>query len=46
MDKNFRKISQISTIPPRPSNYKIVYHLYIIFAEKRDQLLKYCLKKV
>ena len=22
---------------------RIVYHLYIIFAEKRDELLKYCL---
>ncbi len=43
-DKKFSKISQIR-IPPRPSNYKLVYHLYIIFAEKRDALLKYCLKK-
>ncbi len=43
-DKNFSKISQI-TIPPRPKNFKIVYHLYIIFAEKRDKLLKYCLQK-
>jgi len=43
-DKAFRKINEI-TIPPRPENYKIVYHLYIIFAKKRDQLLKYCLKK-
>ena len=33
------------TIPPRPKNFKIVYHLYIIFAEKRDELLKHCLKK-
>ena len=23
----------------------IVYHLYIIFAQNRDKLLKYCLKK-
>ena len=23
----------------------MVYHLYIIFAERRDDLLKYCLKK-
>ena len=43
-DKKFSKISQIS-IPPRPSNYKLVYHLYIVFAEKRDALLRYCLKK-
>ena len=43
-DKKFSKISQIS-IPPRPSNYKLVYHLHIVFAEKRDALLRYCLKK-
>ena len=43
-DDAFSKISQIE-IPPRPDNYKIVYHLYIVFAKKRDELLKYCLKK-
>ena len=32
-------------IPPRPKNSKIVYHLYVIFAEKRDKLLKYCKEK-
>lgn len=31
------------TIPPRPEDYRIVYHLYIIFAEDRDGLLQYCL---
>ena len=31
------------TIPPRPYDYRIVYHLYIIFAEDRDGLLQYCL---
>ncbi|MBC8303377.1 MAG: DegT/DnrJ/EryC1/StrS family aminotransferase, partial [Pelagibacterales bacterium] len=30
---------------PRLKNYKIVYHLYIVFAKKRNKLLKYCLKK-
>ena len=43
-DKNFNKIKQI-TIPPRPKNYKIVFHLYIVFAEKRDQLYRYCHSK-
>jgi aminotransferase EvaB len=43
-DSAFSKISQIS-IPPRPKNYKIVYHLYIIFAKDRDKLLKYCIRK-
>ena len=43
-DENFSKIREIR-IPPRPKNFKIVYHLYIIFAERRDKLLKYCLSK-
>ena len=42
--KKFEKINEV-TVPPRIKNYKIVYHLYIIFAEKRDKLLKYCQKK-
>ena len=29
-------------IPPRPADYNIVYHLYIVFAERRDELLKFC----
>lgn len=33
------------TIPPRPDNYKIVYHLYVVFAERRDELLAHCLDK-
>ena len=43
-DNELSKIKEIS-IPPRPKNYKIVYHLYIVFAKKRDALLKYCIKK-
>ena len=43
-DNNFSKIKEI-TIPPRFHNFKIVYHLYIVFAKNRDQLLKYCIKK-
>ena len=31
-DKNFSKIKEIS-IPPRLNNFKIVYHLYIVFAK-------------
>ena len=42
--KFLSKINEID-IPPRPKNFKIVYHLYIVFAEDRDSLLKYCLKK-
>ena len=43
-DKEFSNIKEIS-IPPRIKKNKIVYHLYIIFAENRDSLLKYCLSK-
>ncbi len=43
-DQNLSRIKQIK-IPPRLKNFKIVYHLYIVFAEKRDELLKYCLRK-
>ena len=43
-DQELSKIKEIE-IPPRPINYKIVYHLYIIFAKKRDKLLKYCLDR-
>ena len=42
-DKELSKIKGI-TIPPRPKNYKIVFHLYIVFAKQRNKLLKYCLK--
>ena len=44
LDEQLSKIKQIK-IPPRLKNYKIVYHLYIVLAEKRDDLLKYCLDK-
>lgn len=41
-DTYLGKISQIQ-IPPRPAEYRIVYHLYIVFAEQRDELLQYCM---
>jgi dTDP-4-amino-4,6-dideoxygalactose transaminase len=43
-DDGLNKLKQIS-IPPRLKDFKIVYHLYIVFAEQRDELLKYCLDK-
>lgn len=43
-DQHLRSISQI-TLPPRPKDFRIVYHLYIVFAENRDHLLDYCIKK-
>jgi aminotransferase EvaB len=42
-DKHLSLIEGI-TIPPRPAGYRIVYHLYIVFAEDRDGLLKHCLE--
>ena len=41
-DKHLGNLLKIK-IPPRPKDYRIVYHLYIVFAEKRDELLEYCL---
>ena len=41
-DQELGKIEQIR-IPPRPNGFKIVYHLYIVFAEERDALLQYCI---
>ncbi len=43
-DENLSSISEI-TIPPRPKDFKIVYHLYIVFAKDRDGLLKHCIDK-
>ena len=47
-DEQLSKIRQIR-IPPRAADLgfdmRIVYHLYIVFAEDRDGLLKYCLEK-
>jgi dTDP-4-amino-4,6-dideoxygalactose transaminase len=43
-DAGFGKISQVR-VPPRPSDCKRVFHLYIVFAQRRDQLFQYCLDK-
>jgi len=44
LDKKLKKIPEIK-IPKRLKNQKIVFHLYIVFAQNRDNLLKYCHKK-
>ncbi len=44
LDKGFKNIKQI-TIPPRPDGFRLVYHLYIVFAKDRDGLLRYCIDK-
>ena len=41
-DRSLSKIKEIE-IPPRPLDFRIVYHLYIVFVEQRDMLLDYCL---
>ena len=43
-DEHLGKLKQIR-IPRRPADMRIVYHLYIVFAEDRDALLRYCVKK-
>ena len=43
-DQAFSEIEQIR-IPPRPELYKIVYHLYIVFVENRDELYNFCLAR-
>jgi len=43
-DEHLGELSQIE-IPPRLKDFRIVYHLYIIFAQQRDELLEYCVNK-
>ncbi len=43
-DLELGKLDQI-TIPPRPHGFRIVYHLYIVFAENRDDLLQFCIDR-
>ncbi len=44
LDRGLGKLPQI-TIPERFDNRKLVYHLYIVFAERRDELVAYCKDK-
>jgi dTDP-4-amino-4,6-dideoxygalactose transaminase len=43
-DRHLGAIPQIR-IPPRPADMRIVYHLYIVFAEDRDALLAHCIDR-
>ncbi len=43
-DEHLARIPQIR-IPPRIAGMRMVYHLYIVFAEDRDGLLKHCLDR-
>ena len=40
-DRHLGVLRQIR-IPPRIANMRMVYHLYIVFADNRDALLKHC----
>lgn len=42
-DAHLGQLRQI-TIPTRLPDYRIVFHLYIVFAENRDLLLEHCIK--
>ena len=44
LDRGLSQIKEIK-IPNRPSEMRIVFHLYIVFAERRDELLRYCLER-
>jgi len=44
LDDGLKQIKQI-TLPPRPNDFRLVFHLYIVFADDRDGLLEYCLEK-
>jgi dTDP-4-amino-4,6-dideoxygalactose transaminase len=41
LDEGLGKLSQIR-IPERPKDMRVVYHLYIVYAQHRDELLAYC----
>lgn len=44
LDEGLGAIPQI-TLPKRFSNRKLVFHLYIVFAERRDELIQFCKEK-
>ena len=43
-DRHLGPLKQIR-IPPRLADMRCVYHLYIVFAEQRDGLLRHCLDR-
>lgn len=40
-DRHLGQIPQIQ-LPPRPSDRRVVYHLYMVHAERRDELYRHC----
>jgi dTDP-4-amino-4,6-dideoxygalactose transaminase len=43
LDAELGKLPQIR-LPPRYNNRRLVFHLYIVFAERRDELVAHCKK--
>jgi dTDP-4-amino-4,6-dideoxygalactose transaminase len=41
LDKALSELPDYITLPPRRKGYRHVYHLYMFFAKKRDQLLRH-----
>ena len=41
LDEGLKDLQQFISIPPRPANVKHVYHLYIVRAQRRNELLKH-----
>lgn len=44
LDRELSKISGVE-IPERPTDMRVVFHLYSIFVKNRDQLLQYCVDR-
>jgi len=42
LDQGFLKLKDFIDIPPRRPEDRHVYHLYMVRAQKRDELLRYC----
>jgi dTDP-3-amino-2,3,6-trideoxy-4-keto-D-glucose/dTDP-3-amino-3,4,6-trideoxy-alpha-D-glucose/dTDP-2,6-dideoxy-D-kanosamine transaminase len=45
LDEGFKNLTGMIEIPKRRANVRQVFHLYMVRAEDRDKLLKYCLEK-
>jgi dTDP-3-amino-2,3,6-trideoxy-4-keto-D-glucose/dTDP-3-amino-3,4,6-trideoxy-alpha-D-glucose/dTDP-2,6-dideoxy-D-kanosamine transaminase len=43
LDNGLQQIDEI-TIPHRPKDFRLVFHLYIVFAKDRDGLLEFCIQ--
>jgi dTDP-3-amino-2,3,6-trideoxy-4-keto-D-glucose/dTDP-3-amino-3,4,6-trideoxy-alpha-D-glucose/dTDP-2,6-dideoxy-D-kanosamine transaminase len=44
LDEGLSRIPEI-TLPERFADRKLVFHLYMVFAERRDELVKFCIEQ-